>query len=177
MTRKKIKDLVMMGVCLALIVVCSKISVPVGIVPMTLQTFAVFICSLILGWKASIVLVLYTILGLIGLPVFSSGGGFAYVYAPSFGFIIGFIPASVVIGIANNKEVIYLKYITSLIGLIIIYLVGVIYMYLIYKYYMGATKDFVTIIQIAVLPFIIKDILVMVASCLIYSRIKVIMID
>ena len=81
-----------MAVGLALMVICSKVSVPIGAVPITLQTFAVFMCSLIIGWKASIVFLIYAALGLIGLPVFSSGGGFAYVYAPSFGFIISFIP-------------------------------------------------------------------------------------
>ena len=154
MRNKKIKDLVMMGICLAIIIVCSKISIPIGAIPLTLQTFAVFISSLILGWKASLVLIAYVGLGLVGLPVFSSGGGLGYIYNPAFGFIISFIPASLVIGIATNREKRYLKYVTSLSGLLIINIIGVAYMYYIFNYHMEASKDILAIIQIGVLPFI-----------------------
>ena len=175
MKNQKIKDLVLMGISLALIIVCSKISIQIGAIPLTLQTFAIFICSLILGWKASIVLVLYTALGLIGLPVFSSGGGFAYVYNPSFGFIISFIPASLVIGIASNKDSRFIKYITSALGLLIINIVGAFYMYLILNSYMNVDKTILEVIQIAVLPFIAKDIVVLALSCIIYSRIRIVL--
>ena len=48
-------------------------------------------CALLLGRKwGTISLVLYLALGLVGLPIFSSGGGPAYVLQPSFGYIIGF---------------------------------------------------------------------------------------
>ena len=113
-----------MGIGLALMIICSKISFMVGAIPISLQTFAVFICSLILGWKASLVFLTYTILGLVGLPIFTSGGGFAYIYSPTFGFIISFIVASLVIGIASKSEKRYLKYVTSLIGLLIINIIG-----------------------------------------------------
>ena len=164
-----------MGIALALMIVCSKISFLVGAIPITLQTFAVFICSLILGWKASIVFIVYTALGLIGLPIFSSGGGFAYIYAPSFGFIISFIPASLIIGIASKSDKRYLKYITSLCGLLLINVIGVAYMYFIYNYYMETQKSLLTVIQIGVLPFILKDIVVAAVSCIIYSRIKIVL--
>ena len=164
-----------MGVALALMIVCSKISFLVGAIPITLQTFAVFICSLILGWKASIVFLIYTALGLMGLPVFSSGGGFAYIYAPSFGFIISFIPASLIIGIASKSDKRYLKYVTSLCGLLLINIIGVIYMYFIFNFYMNTEKSLLAIIQIGVLPFILKDVIVAIVSCIIYSRIKIVL--
>ena len=147
----------------------------VGVIPITLQTFAVFICSLILGWKASIVFLLYTALGLIGLPIFSSGGGFVYIYAPSFGFIISFIPASLIIGIASKADKKYLKYITSLCGLLLINIIGVAYMYFIFNFYMKTEKSLLAIIQIGVLPFILKDVVVAIVSCIIYSRIKIVL--
>ena len=176
MNRIRIKDLVMMAVCLALLVVCSKISIPIGPIPLTLQTFAVFIISLVLGVKKSVVVFLtYIILGLIGIPVFSTGGGIQYVFMPSFGFIIGFLLAAPVIGIGSKSNQFYTKYIFSMIGLLIINICGVIYMYLIFNYYKNVSKDLLNILQIGVLPFIVKDIFTVILSCLIYSRIKVLL--
>ena len=164
-----------MGIGLALMIICSKISFMVGAIPITLQTFAVFICSLILGWKASIVFLVYAALGLVGLPVFSSGGGFAYVYSPTFGFIISFIPASIIIGLGSKSDKKYLKYITSLCGLLLINIIGVAYMYFIFNFYMDTNKSILAIIQIGVLPFILKDVAVAIVSCIIYSRIKIVL--
>lgn len=163
-----------MGVCLAIIVVCSKISIPIGTIPLTLQTFALFVCSLILGIKAFFVFLLYILLGLIGLPVFSSGGGFSYIYMPSFGFVIGFLPSSAIIGLASKSEKKYLKYVLSFVGLLVLNIFGVVYMYFILNLYMDASTSLLYVLQVAVLPFIIKDIIIMVLSCIIYSRIKVI---
>lgn len=147
----------------------------VGAIPITLQTFAVFICSLILGWKACIVFLVYAALGLVGLPVFSSGGGFAYVYSPTFGFIISFIPASIIIGLGSKSDKKYLKYVTSLCGLLLINIIGVAYMYFIFNFYMDTNKSILAIIQIGVLPFILKDVAVAIVSCIIYSRIKIVL--
>ena len=119
MRKIKIKDLTLISMMLALLIICSKISFNIGPIPITLQTFAVFMISLILGVKKSIIVFLtYIIMGLIGIPVFSQGGGFDYIFKPSFGFIIGFLAASAIIGI--RKDLFYVKYITSTIGLIII---------------------------------------------------------
>lgn len=62
----------------------------------TLQTLFVFLSALLLPLKNSLLAILmYTILGLIGLPVFTSGGGLSAIFSPSFGFIIGFIFATI----------------------------------------------------------------------------------
>ena len=173
MKKLKIKDLVMMSISLAIIIICSKISIPLGPIPLTLQTFSVFIVSLILGsFKSMIIFIIYIILGLIGLPVFSSGGGFEYIYMPSFGFVIGFVFSSIVVGLASKSNKFYLKYILGIIGLLIINICGVLYMYLILNYHNGLNKDLLYIIEIGVAPFIIKDLFVVILSCLIYSRIK-----
>ena len=81
----KIKDLAIMAMMLAILVVCSKISFNIGIISLTLQTFAVASIGLILKWKkALIVFFTYIVMGLIGIPVFSTGGGYQYIFYPSF---------------------------------------------------------------------------------------------
>lgn len=170
MRKIKIKDLTLISMMLALLIICSKISFNIGPIPITLQTFAVFMISLILGVKKSIIVFLtYIIMGLIGIPVFSQGGGFDYIFKPSFGFIIGFLAASAIIGI--RKDLFYVKYITSTIGLIIINLCGVIYMYIIINYYLDLDKSLSYVLSVGVLPFIFKDFISAILACIIYSRI------
>lgn len=168
----KIKDITIMSILLALLIISSKISFNIGPIPITLQTFMVFLISLLLGpKKGSIVMLTYIIMGLIGIPVFSGGGGFDYIFKPSFGFIIGFFFASLVIGI--KRDVFYAKYITTTIGLLIINLCGIIYMYLIMNYYLMLDKSISYILEVGVLPFIFKDFVVVILTCILYSRINV----
>ncbi len=76
----------------ALLIVCSLISIPAA-VPFTLQTFGVFVILVILGGKKGCLSVLlYLLLGLIGLPVFSGArGGPAALFGPTGGYILGFL--------------------------------------------------------------------------------------
>ena len=91
----KIKDLCFMVIFLSLLIISSKISVEIGIISITLQTFAVTITCYLLKWKKSLIVFLaYIIMGLVGLPVFSVGGGIYYLLKPSFGFILGFLGIS-----------------------------------------------------------------------------------
>lgn len=169
----KIKDLTIMAICLSILIICSKISFNIGIISLTLQTFAVVIISLLLKWKkASIIFLTYIIMGLIGIPVFSNGGGFYYIFAPSFGFIIGFFVSSFIIGsnIGNSK---WLKIIKGIIGLLVLDIIGMIYMYLILKFYLDSPKATVTyVIEAGFLPFILKDLVSTVLAGLIAIRLE-----
>jgi len=76
----------------AMIVVGAFIKIPVPIVPFTLQFLFTMLAGILLGGKDGCrAVVIYIFLGLIGLPIFAEGGGFAYIFKPSFGYIIGFI--------------------------------------------------------------------------------------
>ena len=173
MTKIKIKDIVIMATMEALLVICSKIAFNIGPIPLTLQTFAVFIIPLIVGFNKSIFIFLtYIIMGIAGIPVFSTGGGWNYIFEPSFGFIIGFFFASLVISLASNNKNIYVKYILSTIGLLIINIFGVIHMYLIMNFYLGLDKSISYIISVGVLPFIVKDFAFAMLSCIVYSRLQ-----
>ena len=95
--RKIIKDIAFIPLFTSIIIICSWITVPFT-VPFTLQTFAIFLSLLILGGKRGIIaIVLYLLLGLIGLPVFSGfKGGLASLIGPTGGFLIGFVFMGVV---------------------------------------------------------------------------------
>lgn len=156
----KVKDLCMMTVCLCLLIICSKISFQIGIIAFTLQTFAVAIIPYILKWKKSaIVFITYIIMGLIGIPVFSEGGGFLCVLKPSFGYILGFLVSTFITGsnIFKNSKIANLF--KGLLGLIVLDIIGMAYMYILFKYhynaYDKATLSF--ILKVGFLPFILKD--------------------
>ena len=88
----KIRDLCHIAIFTSIICICSWISVPF-IIPFTLQTMGVFLAILILGEKKGIIsIVLYLLIGLIGVPVFSGfRGGIGAFFGPTGGFLIGFI--------------------------------------------------------------------------------------
>ena len=79
------------------------IKIPVGVVPITLLFFATALAGVLLGprWGA-VSQVVYVVLGLVGLPIFTGGGGLGYVLQPSFGFLLGLIPAAWVIGMLTR---------------------------------------------------------------------------
>ena len=130
--RNLIITLTLSALFCTLICVGSFIRVPMpNLMPMTLQTFFVLLTGLLLPLKASILAtVSYMALGLIGLPIFSGGGGLGYVLMPNFGFIIGFVISSVIISVVTQKlknRQLWQYLIVSLLGVAIIYIIGILY--------------------------------------------------
>ena len=84
----------------ALVALSAQLQVPLWPVPITGQTLAVLLVGAGLGaWRGAASLILYAVAGLAGLPVFADfAGGPTSVLLPSFGFVIGFIPAAALIG-------------------------------------------------------------------------------
>jgi len=88
----------------ALIVVGTYIKIPIGPVPIVLANFFVILAGALLGgvWgTASVGLFLF--LGLIGLPVFSQGGGIAALVGPTGGYLFGYLVAAFVAGIISER--------------------------------------------------------------------------
>lgn len=84
--------------------IASKIQVPVWPVAITLQSMVVAIIGGVMGWRLGLAtLALYIAEGLMGLPVFSRGGGFEYIFSPSFGFIVGWVPMVMIAGLVAER--------------------------------------------------------------------------
>jgi biotin transport system substrate-specific component len=87
-----------------LITVCAKINVPVWPVPVTLQGFAIAALAGAFGMRISVATVaLYLLEGALGLPVFATGGGLAYLVGPTGGFLLAFLVMAAMIGYAADK--------------------------------------------------------------------------
>ena len=128
------RNMVLAALFAALTAIGAFLQIPTGTVPITLQFLFTALAGLLLGWKwGAISQLLYVGIGLLGLPVFTQGGGIGYVLQPSFGFLLGLIPAAAG----------YLTVLAAvLVGDLILYAVGVPYMYLILHVYMQSAKTF-----------------------------------
>lgn len=95
------------AVCSAMLCVSAYISVPLPFtpVPITMQVLAVIMTALMLKPKLALTAqFIYTLLGIVGLPVFSGGkGGFGAIFSPTGGYIFGFLLASFLVSLLKGK--------------------------------------------------------------------------
>lgn len=176
MSNKKAKDISLIALFSAIIVICSLITIPSAI-PFTLQTFAIFLCLNILGAKKGIISILiYIFLGVIGLPVFSGfSGGIGTLLNVTGGYIIGFIFSALtfwwVTFVFNKKPKKLINLIASFMGLIVCYIFGTLW-YILLFIKNGEAINFISAFTICVLPFIIPDILKIALSVVISEKVK-----
>lgn len=150
-------SLVLAGV--AMVALLAKVSFFIGPVPITGQTLGVIVVGAALGARRGAAsLAAYLLAGLAGLPVFAGAvAGPAYVLSPSFGFIVGFIPAAFVAGwfaerAWDRRPV--LAFAGFAAASVIPFLVGVPYMALILAAVMGLDVTFASVMDAGVWPFI-----------------------
>lgn len=177
-----IKQISNVGLFLAVLIICSKITVPTPAISFTLQTMAVSFIALYLGPElGALTQTLFLVLGLAGLPVFSGGGGLAYVFKPSFGYLVAFIPASYVIGklfqrfAKRTPQKLFAAALpASLVGLLIIYTIGTLYFYILGHLYLGlGAKPWTWFAVSGALMFLPTDLLQMAVASFIVSRVRV----
>ena len=138
------------------------IRIPLGYSSITLQFFFTAMAGCFLGpvW-GPISQAVYVALGLIGLPIFTQGGGLTYLLQPTCGFLIGLIPAAWVIGLltAHRPPHPIRTALACLAGLTVLYAVGLPYMAVILNQYMGKAMGFSAILWAGMLPFLPGDML------------------
>lgn len=156
------KDITLTALFAALTAAGAFISIPVGPVPVTLQTLFTMLSAIMLGARlGALSQLVYVILGLVGLPIFAGfTGGISTVMKPSFGYLIGFIAAAYVIGKITEKyekQNFLALLVACIIGAVIVYLIGVPYMYLIIKNVLVANISIAKAINIGFIIFIPGD--------------------
>ena len=105
-SRTRVMDIVLIVAGAALTAVSAQIAVPLWPVPVTGQTLAVLLVGVTLGpVRGGLSMVLYAILGVVGLPVFSeSSSGWGVIAGPTGGYIIGFIFSAILTGWLAQRE-------------------------------------------------------------------------
>ena len=138
----KIRELVFAGLFVALITLGTFIRIPIGADFYTLQFLFTLIAGLVLGKKlGALAVAAYVLMGLIGIPVFASGGGIGYLFKPTFGYLAGFIIQAWFCGKfsrelsnVNFKNLLAI----NLIGMLIVYAIGMSWLYVVSNYVIDA---------------------------------------
>lgn len=173
---KKIKavDIVSVAMMTALIVICSWVYIPIGNIPVTLQTFAVCVAVGIFGMKkGTLSVAVYLILGILGLPVFSFfKGGIGALFGATGGYTIGFVLCAFVSGfIISKSKKIPVMIMGFAIGLIVCYAVGTLWFLFVYMKDTGA-QGLVTALTACVFPFVIPDIIKIVLAAVVADSVR-----
>ena len=152
-------DIAYIGLFVAAMAICSWISIPL-VVPVTLQTFAVFLAVGLLGGKrGTIAVCAYIFLGAIGVPVFAGfGGGPGALLGQSGGYIIGFIFTALIMwGVTKALgEKLWAMALGMVLGLIACYAFGTLWYMMIYTRSTGPV-GVMAVLGWCVFPFIIPD--------------------
>lgn len=167
------KALVLIGMFAAIISIVSPWSIVIGPVPVTLQTFAIALAGYTLGsiYGFSSVII-YILLGCVGLPVFSKfGAGPGVITGVTGGFIIGFPIMAFLSGFRNlgSSNIMWKKVcglILGIVGLLIVDLIGLIQFHALTEYTYRESLMFTFV------PFIIKDLISVAAALFIGSEIR-----
>lgn len=176
-TGKKLKvlDMVYIAIGTVLIAICSWINIPTA-VPFTLQTFAVFFVLLLLGdVRGTISILVYILLGAIGVPVFAGfSGGIGILFGNTGGYILGFIFIGLIYILFSKifkKKNIIINVIALVLGLAVCYAFGTAWFMHIYIRDSGEV-GLLAVLGWCVFPFIIPDLIKMALAVIIAKRIK-----
>jgi biotin transport system substrate-specific component len=176
----KTKEIILCGMFAALIAVGAfiKLDIPLPLYTMhfTLQWFFVLMAGFLLGEKlGSISVLVYILIGLLGVPVFAAGGGLTYIFRPGFGFLLGFIPAAYFIGLLSRKlkcNSALKMLVPAAVGEIVYYMVGAVYFYMIKNFYVGAPVTWSVVIVDYCLITVLPDFLLCVFAAVFCHKLK-----
>lgn len=173
-TSKRTFNMILCAMFVALIIVGTFLRVPVPYLPFTLQLLFTTLAGIVLGGRGGFAAVaIYILMGLIGLPVFTEGGGIGYIFKPQLGYIIGFAVAAYATGVIANKvaEPTYKRLLSATFtGLVIIYGFGMVYFYFVSNLYLGTHIGLKTLFIYCFLLPIPGDVVLCLLSALMGKR-------
>ena len=167
MKKKRLFKLILTALMASLVAVCSQIAIPFAGVPMTLQTFAVALCAYLLGISGGVLAVLiYLVLGAVGLPVFAGvGGSLAFLFGPTGGFLFGFLALAFFCALGE-----YLgrgwRFLFGSLGLFLCHASGVLWFMYVAKISFGEA------FLLGSAPYLIKDIISLVFAWILIHKIR-----
>ena len=172
--KNKTRMMILAALFAALTAVGAFIRFPLGAMSVTLQFMFTAMAGVLLGAKwGAVSQTVYVVLGLVGLPVFTMGGGIGYVMQPSFGFLLGLIPTAWVIGRLTEKENGHWRIaLACLAGLAVLYLIGLPYMYLIMKLYLHKSITVWTAVKAGMLVYLPGDAIKIAMTVLLYKPLR-----
>ena len=166
--KSKTLSITLIALFAVIITLCAWITIPFA-VPFTLQTFGVFCALLYLGGKRGTTSILiYILLGAVGIPVFSSfGAGLGKLLGPTGGYILGFLLTGVIYILFENKNK-KIKIFALALGLIVCYIFGTLWFY----YTMDGKYTLWAALMTCVVPFILPDAAKLALAVILTDKIK-----
>lgn len=173
-THQHIVDLVYCALFAALIAICSWISIPTSI-PFTLQTFAVCVTTALLGTRRGFTTVLvYILLGLVGMPVFAGfSGGLGVLAGMTGGYIVGFLFTALAVGIITAKlgKSVPVLAIAMVVGILLCYVFGTAWFMIVYARSTGPV-GLMSALSWCVIPYLLPDAAKIVVAILVVNRLE-----
>lgn len=168
--------MILIALMAALTAIGAFIRIPIPYVPFTMQFLFANMAGILLGKnKGAMAVALYVFIGLIGVPVFTKGGGLQYIYQPSFGYLVAFIIGAYVAGWMVERcgdESMKTYLFASITNLAIVYFLGASYLALIMNVYLGIGWSFKKVLIYGCLIFIPGDLLGCVVGSYVTKRLK-----
>lgn len=156
-----IRDITVCAMFTALIIAGAFIKIPVPFIPFTMQFLFTNLAALVLDRnRGAIAVLVYILLGLLGIPIFTSGGGLGYIFQPTFGYLIGFLVGAFTAGkIVTHSPLKSTKtfLLAGAVNLLIVYAIGVLYFWLIKTFYLQSPVGVSVLLVQCFLIFIPSD--------------------
>ena len=173
-TKLSVRDMTYIALFAVVMAICSWISVP-SVVPFTLQTFGVFLAVGVLGGKrGTLAVLIYILLGCVGLPVFAGfSGGIGILLGSTGGYIVGFLFTALTMWAMERLpgNPILVSVASMVLGLAVCYAFGTVWFVVVYAQKTGPV-GFWTALGWCVFPYIIPDLVKMVLALVLRKRLR-----
>ena len=158
-------ELAYLSIGVAICTVCAWITIPVGVIPVTMQTFAVAAVGALLGAKrGTIAVAVYLLMGLIGIPVFSGfRAGVPALMGATGGYLIGFVFDVFIVGLFSNlpvKNKIFktaVMYAAMVLGLAFCYFFGTLWFITVFNRGSANPVGIASALSMCVVPYLLPD--------------------
>lgn len=170
--RISVREMTTIALVTAIICIIAPFSIPIPIspIPVTLALFALFLAGIILGkWKGVISAVLYLLLGMVGLPVFTGfTGGVQKLTGPTGGYLVGYIFLVFFTGLFVEKfpGKMPMYFLGGLLGIVSCYAFGTLWFVIQYK------VGFLEALTMCVFPYIPLDLVKLVLAVIVGSQVR-----
>ncbi len=166
--KPNVRAIAYIGVFAAAICITAPWSISIGPIPLSLATLTIYITGAILSAKYSLAAVLvYILLGVVGLPIFSGfQGGLQRLVSVTGGYIVGYLPCVLITSLLlkNKHDKIYMYPIAMLCGTVVLYALGTAW------FVYSSSKGLGYALSVCVTPFIIGDLIkIAVASIIAFT--------
>lgn len=174
------KEAAYLALGVAILTVCAWITIPFGAIPVTLQTFAVALIGALFGAVRGVAVVLvYFVMGLIGIPVFSNfNAGVVALLGPTGGYLIGFVFSVATVGLFSRISVknkiakTAIVYGGAISGMLICYFFGTLWFVTVYNRGSAETVGIAAALMLCVVPFLLPDAIKLFFGALLGVRLK-----